>query len=166
MMAFFRPVVLARELTKLHEDIFRGTLADAVARYSGGDGDADSGGGSGAAANSGGVVKDPRGEFTVILGPRAATSDEEGGAEGAARAMAALEARWVTMFRREIRAHWARGGIVVYGGTAVGLDRRVLGREGREGPREHADWVVLESYGKLVHVFRLRGLVSPHLVTW
>lgn len=110
--ALFRPVVLARELTKLHEEIFRGTLADAVARYGGGDGNADSGGGSGAAAaNSGGVVKDPRGEFTVILGPRAATSAGEGGAEGAARAMAALEARWVTMFRREGRAHWTRGGI-------------------------------------------------------
>lgn len=94
-----RPVVLARELTKLHEEIFRGTLAEAAARYGGGgavenggdgDGDPDRGVGPG---NS---TREPRGEFTVVLGPRAAVSEEDGGVEGAARALAALEARWVT----------------------------------------------------------------------
>lgn len=100
-------MVLARELTKLHEEIFRGTLADAVARYGGGDssgsGSAEGdggGGGTSTSANrgSGGSsdgAKDPRGEFTVVIGPRAAMSEEEGGVEGAARARAALEARWV-----------------------------------------------------------------------
>ncbi|CAN0177440.1 unnamed protein product [Ectocarpus fasciculatus] len=103
-----RPVVLARELTKLHEDIFRGTLAEAVARYGGGgDGDGvpardgegqDGGTGDGASGmgNSGGygdgAVRDPRGEFTVILGPRAAAA-VGAGEGGAARALEALEAR-------------------------------------------------------------------------
>ncbi|CAM9324547.1 unnamed protein product [Ectocarpus sp. 8 AP-2014] len=102
-----RPVVLARELTKLHEDIFRGTLAEAVARYGGGDGvpagegegrdggpsDGASGVGSGGGGGGGGgvVVRDPRGEFTVILGPRAAAVGA--GEEGQARALEALEAR-------------------------------------------------------------------------
>lgn len=107
---FLRPVVLARELTKLHEEIFRGTLAEAVARYGGaaggsgrgssadgrgGDSASTHGGGNGG-GGSGGGVKDPRGEFTVVLGPLAGVgAGEGGGVEGAARAMAALEARWV-----------------------------------------------------------------------
>ncbi|CAM9668010.1 unnamed protein product [Ectocarpus sp. 6 AP-2014] len=101
-----RPVVLARELTKLHEDIFRGTLAEAVARYGGGDGvparegegrdggpsDGASGMGSGGGGGGGdAVVRDPRGEFTVVLGPRAAAVGA--GEEGQARALEALEAR-------------------------------------------------------------------------
>ncbi|CAM9318157.1 unnamed protein product [Ectocarpus sp. 4 AP-2014] len=106
-----RPVVLARELTKLHEDIFRGTLAEAVARYGGEDGVVpapegkgrhDDGGTSGGASGMGsdggsgvgggdGVVRDPRGEFTVVLGPRAAAVGA--GEGGEARALEALEAR-------------------------------------------------------------------------
>ncbi|CAM9109425.1 unnamed protein product [Ectocarpus sp. 12 AP-2014] len=99
-----RPVVLARELTKLHEDIFRGTLAEAVARYGGeggvparkgerqdGDGGT-SGGASGmGGGGGGGVVRDPRGEFTVVLGPRGAAVGA--GEEGETRALEALEAR-------------------------------------------------------------------------
>jgi 16S rRNA (cytidine1402-2'-O)-methyltransferase len=54
-----RPVVLARELTKLHEEWFRGTLADAVAHV---------------------AAHEPRGEFVVVLGggepPAEATDDE------------------------------------------------------------------------------------------
>ncbi|CAM9476396.1 unnamed protein product [Hapterophycus canaliculatus] len=111
-----RPVVLARELTKLHEELFRGTLAEAVARYGGSGGTEIKGRSSGgadhvggAADKSGGVgghrggsggghdVKEPRGEFTVILGPRPAVSAEDGGAEGAARALAVLEARLVEL---------------------------------------------------------------------
>ncbi|CAM9990924.1 unnamed protein product [Scytosiphon promiscuus] len=101
LVAGRRPVVLARELTKLHEEIFRGTLAEAVARY-GGSGTTENGGReSDAPPNSDGkcgggggpAVKEPRGEFTVVLGPRAAVSAEDGGVEGAARALAVLEAR-------------------------------------------------------------------------
>ncbi len=43
-----RPIALARELTKLHETIWRGTLAEAVARYAADD--------------------TPRGEFTIVVG--------------------------------------------------------------------------------------------------
>ncbi len=41
-----RPLVLARELTKRHEEIWRGTLADAIADY---------------------AERTPRGEFTLVL---------------------------------------------------------------------------------------------------
>lgn len=90
-------MVLARELTKLHEEIFRGTLADAVARYRGAGA---SSSGSTAPSNDGSGkgddgARDPRGEFTVVLGPHAALGEGVGGVEGAARAREALEARWV-----------------------------------------------------------------------
>eukprot|EP00904_Undaria_pinnatifida_P000225 jgi/Undpi1/10202/HiC_scaffold_28.g12655.m1 len=65
------PIVLARELTKLHEEIFRGTLKEATDRY----------GGAG--------PKDPRGEFTVVLGPRDANRAAGGAGDGAV----VLEAR-------------------------------------------------------------------------
>jgi 16S rRNA (cytidine1402-2'-O)-methyltransferase len=42
-----RPVVLARELTKLHEEVWRGTLGEAVARV---------------------AAQEPRGEYVVVLG--------------------------------------------------------------------------------------------------
>ena len=53
-----RPVALCRELTKLHEEIWRGTLAEARARYE---------------------TEDPRGEFTLVVGgsPQPAVWDEE-----------------------------------------------------------------------------------------
>lgn len=80
--------MLARELTKLHEEIFRGTLAEAVARYGTGEG--------AAGATAEGVTKDAaRGEFTVVLGPRAAADASDSEGEGEARAMAALETRRV-----------------------------------------------------------------------
>jgi 16S rRNA (cytidine1402-2'-O)-methyltransferase len=41
-----RPVVLARELTKLHEEVFRGTLAEAIAHVE---------------------TRDPRGEYVIVL---------------------------------------------------------------------------------------------------
>ncbi|MCW5881131.1 MAG: 16S rRNA (cytidine(1402)-2'-O)-methyltransferase [Anaerolineae bacterium] len=53
-----RPVALARELTKLHEEVWRGTLAAAIAHY---------------------VEVEPRGEFTLVVGgatPVAAVWDE------------------------------------------------------------------------------------------
>jgi 16S rRNA (cytidine1402-2'-O)-methyltransferase len=40
-------VVLARELTKLHEEVFRGTLAEAIAHVD---------------------AREPRGEYVVVLG--------------------------------------------------------------------------------------------------
>ena len=42
-----RPVCVARELTKLHEELFRGTLSEALARFE---------------------AQAPRGEFTLIIG--------------------------------------------------------------------------------------------------
>jgi 16S rRNA (cytidine1402-2'-O)-methyltransferase len=54
-----RPVALARELTKLHEEVWRGTLAEAVAHL---------------------AAVEPRGEYVVVLGgapPRAEATDDE-----------------------------------------------------------------------------------------
>ncbi|HSO95324.1 MAG TPA: 16S rRNA (cytidine(1402)-2'-O)-methyltransferase [Acidimicrobiia bacterium] len=42
-----RPVVLARELTKLHEEVFRGTLAEAIAHAD---------------------AREPRGEYVIVVG--------------------------------------------------------------------------------------------------
>lgn len=42
-----RPVCVARELTKLHEELFRSTLADAIAHF---------------------TARAPRGEFTLVIG--------------------------------------------------------------------------------------------------
>ncbi|MCB0077693.1 MAG: 16S rRNA (cytidine(1402)-2'-O)-methyltransferase [Anaerolineales bacterium] len=69
-----RAVVLARELTKLHETIWRGTLADAAGHL---------------------VVTEPRGEYTVLL---AGTSAERSRWDDDAvqRALLSLEAEGVT----------------------------------------------------------------------
>lgn len=62
-----RRVVVARELTKLHEEVFRGTLAEALERY---------------------VGVASRGEFVVLLEGRAETPADEEEALAAARVMA------------------------------------------------------------------------------
>lgn len=67
-----RPVVIARELTKLHEEVFHGTLAEAVEKYGG--------------------AKEAKGEFTIVLGPQA--SPPGGGVEEADR-MRHVESRCV-----------------------------------------------------------------------
>jgi 16S rRNA (cytidine1402-2'-O)-methyltransferase len=53
-----RPVALARELTKLHEEVWRGTLGEAVARM---------------------AEVEPRGEYVLVLGgaPELETADDE-----------------------------------------------------------------------------------------
>ncbi len=69
-----REVVLAREVTKLHEEFWRGPLAEAAGHL---------------------MVTEPRGEFTVLVaGTRAAPSEWDD--EGVQRALLALEAEGVT----------------------------------------------------------------------
>ena len=65
-----RMVMCARELTKLHEELFRGTLSEAVLHFGGGESDDSP------------AIASPRGEFTLILGPlpRVARGEEEMGA--------------------------------------------------------------------------------------
>lgn len=48
------PVAVARELSKMHEEIWRGRLADALEHF-----------------------KEPRGEFVLVLGPRAEASEAQ-----------------------------------------------------------------------------------------
>ena len=55
-----RPAVVARELTKLHEEFARGTLADLAARYR---------------------EKPPKGEITLLIGPGESGAAPQGAAE-------------------------------------------------------------------------------------
>ena len=71
-----RPCVVVRELTKLHEEVVRSTLAAMAAMFASG-----TAGGRGVVddAASGTAPNEPRGEFVIVLGPQAAApvSDEE-----------------------------------------------------------------------------------------
>ena len=70
-----RPVVLARELTKLHEEVFRGTLADAIAHVD---------------------TREPRGEYVIVLGgapPRGEPTETDVGTEVDAALSAGLSAK-------------------------------------------------------------------------
>lgn len=62
-----RRIAVARELTKVHETVFRGTLVEAVGYYR---------------------ANPPRGEVTVVLGPGEQTREESAVDEAAARALA------------------------------------------------------------------------------
>ena len=62
-----REVLCARELTKLHEELFRGSFREAIAHFE---------------------AKPPRGEFTLVVGPRVG-----GGGDGGAFASASVEER-------------------------------------------------------------------------
>lgn len=82
-----RPLVLARELTKLHEEFFRGTLASAATWLE---------------------EHEPRGEFVVLLGggepPAAATDDELRAAVAEARAAGASTRDAVASVARQLDA--------------------------------------------------------------
>ena len=65
-----RPVVLARELTKLHESVVRGTLGSALEHV---------------------AAEEPRGEYVLVLGGAAPAPDASGG-ELEAQARAAIDA--------------------------------------------------------------------------
>jgi 16S rRNA (cytidine1402-2'-O)-methyltransferase len=70
-----RPVVLARELTKLHEEVFRGTLAEAIAHVE---------------------TRDPRGEYVIVLAgapPRGEATETDVAAEVDAALGAGLSAK-------------------------------------------------------------------------
>lgn len=66
-----RLVLVARELTKLHEDLYRGTLTEALAHFGGKD--------EQGVSVEAGAFAPLRGEFTLVLGPRprVARSQEE-----------------------------------------------------------------------------------------
>ncbi|MCZ6460774.1 MAG: 16S rRNA (cytidine(1402)-2'-O)-methyltransferase [Actinobacteria bacterium] len=55
-----RPVVIARELTKLHEEVWRGTLGDAASHWT--------------------TDVQPRGEFTLVIAPAVHTAPDMAGA--------------------------------------------------------------------------------------
>lgn len=71
-----RPMAAARELTKLHEEVVRGTPAELIAHF---------------------TAREPRGEFVLVISgapdePAAAGTDAEATPESLAQAVAALEA--------------------------------------------------------------------------
>jgi 16S rRNA (cytidine1402-2'-O)-methyltransferase len=63
-----RPVAVCRELTKVHEEVLRGTAADLAAR----------------------ITEPPRGEVSVVVGARAAPDGEAGAGDDALRPALAL----------------------------------------------------------------------------
>jgi 16S rRNA (cytidine1402-2'-O)-methyltransferase len=68
-----RPVAVCRELTKLHEEIVRGTASELAQRYAG---------------------KPPRGEVVLVVGPAPALSvDDLGAATDALRRLVAAGAK-------------------------------------------------------------------------
>jgi len=75
-----RPVLFARELTKLHEELFRGTVATAAAWL---------------------AAKAPRGEFTVVL---ASGGGSGAGAEASAEAQADAAAAALAAAAAEVAA--------------------------------------------------------------
>src|SRR5436853_1984369 len=64
-----RPVAVCRELTKLHEEVVRGTAAELAARY---------------------ADEAPRGEVVLVVGPSASTGGESDVLDAAADALARL----------------------------------------------------------------------------
>jgi 16S rRNA (cytidine1402-2'-O)-methyltransferase len=101
-----RPVAVCRELTKLHEEVVRGTAGELAARYAAGD---------------------PRGEIVVVVGAAAAgAADEERGVE-ALEALVAAGAR-----ARPAAAVVAR----LTGVPANALYRRVAASSGPRGRSE------------------------------
>ena len=103
-----RPVTLCRELTKLHEEIFKTTLGEAAARYAG---------------------EEPRGEFVLVL---AGAPEGDGEAEApptlaeAAAAAAPPDGRRAAARRR--RAPGRRRHPLQQGGCVPGADPRTGGR--------------------------------------
>jgi 16S rRNA (cytidine1402-2'-O)-methyltransferase len=74
-----RPVVVAREMTKIHEEFFRGTMGDAARYY---------------------AERRPRGEITVVVSPNVEEENQQRIDEAAARALAqALLAEGLTPSR-------------------------------------------------------------------
>ena len=76
-----RRVVVARELTKLHEEVFRGSLSEAIDRF-----------------------EEPRGEVTLVIEGASARPPEPHGREEAVRLLARLQGR------RDARPRGSRSG--------------------------------------------------------
>ncbi len=104
-----RPVAIARELTKLHEEVFRGTLSEAIAHFE---------------------AHEPRGEFTFVIGgaPAASVWDE-----------AQIKARLNQLLSQGLSSQDAIKQVAQEAGRrkrdvyALWLESRAEGREGEEG---------------------------------
>lgn len=101
-----RPLVVARELTKVHEEVVRGTIAGVSAHF---------------------AQAEPRGEFTLVLAPAPPVADALPAsaaalvaalvAEGAGPKLAAKKvARQLGLARAEVYREWRRG----HGGAGGG----------------------------------------------
>jgi 16S rRNA (cytidine1402-2'-O)-methyltransferase len=107
-----RPAAIGRELTKLHEEIIRGSLADLAGR-----------------ARSGELTL--RGEFALVVG--AWTTDRidvESAAGGGARGAADAEAAALAEVERRVAAGSSRGDAARTVATETGIPRRRLYRVG------------------------------------
>ncbi len=109
-----RPVAVARELTKLHETFFRGTLAEAVAHYAGGP---------------------PRGEIVVVVGGR---RPDEGAVDTEAAARARAQALLAEGLRPSAVARRLAAELGVARNRAYELALALSGAEPSEGEGEGA----------------------------
>lgn len=111
-----RRCVLGRELTKLHEEVLRGTLAELAARFEPESGDCT-----------------PRGEFTMVVGPDEGATDRRQGPDLGTEALSAA-------LRAAVDAGMSRSAAAAAIAAALGVSRKVcyqlsleLGSEEREG---------------------------------
>ena len=110
-----RPAAIGRELTKLHEEIVRGSLGDLADR-----------------ARSGQLTL--RGEFTLVVGAWAAARIEVESASGSGIAIAAAtEDAALAEVERRVAAGWSRGDAARAVAAETGIPRRRLYRVGGPG---------------------------------
>jgi 16S rRNA (cytidine1402-2'-O)-methyltransferase len=110
-----RPAALGRELTKLHEEVVRGSLGELAGR-----------------ARNGELTL--RGEFALVVGAWTAARIEVESASGAAVASAAdAEAAAVSEVERRVAAGSSRGDAARTVAAETGIPRRKLYRVGRGG---------------------------------
>jgi 16S rRNA (cytidine1402-2'-O)-methyltransferase len=110
-----RPAALGRELTKLHEEVVRGSLGELAGRARNGD-------------------LTLRGEFALVVGAWTAARIEVESASGAAVASAAeAEAAAISEVERRVAAGSSRGDAARTVAAETGIPRRKLYRVGRGG---------------------------------
>jgi 16S rRNA (cytidine1402-2'-O)-methyltransferase len=110
-----RPAAVGRELTKLHEEVVRGSLGELAGR-----------------ARNGELTL--RGEFALVVGAWTAARIEVESASGAAVASAAdAEAAAISEVERRVAAGSSRGDAARTVAAETGIPRRKLYRVGRGG---------------------------------
>lgn len=102
-----RPLCVCRELTKLHEEIYRGTAAEALQHFT-----------------------DPRGEFTLVIGPRSRASVDQPASVESDVAALDVDASIAVLRARGVGAREASAQIAAQSGLSRReVYRRILSQE-------------------------------------